>query len=485
MLYQQSYMKDLYTSILNEKSEIIEQMAFELLRKGKPTYTIAEEVSQKLGIASEIIYDTVSSFCSRHEVFSGFDFLHAAFQWKIYSNFFYPNLIRNVRTGRLENGEEDVEEAGLNTIRLRANIFGIEKRFKKGDFIDIINSEFTANYDPLIDFFERNKNRKPTDTIKQLVSSIKTPTGSETHPEYTELFLTKWLVGIVASIFGDFNNLFIIFVGRPNTGKTEFFMRLMPKELLRFCSEAKVLRLKTEADVGMTMCENILVGDDELAGKTGADWRDLKGLCDKIVFTTRKPYGTGFTRSKRIASLWGTTNEFELLGDPTGNRRLIPVEVKDIDKELYNSIDKTDLLMECFWLYQENKFFHKLSTSDIKILNDCTENFEMSDPVSESILLVFEVPNGSLRSQELTPTEIVQKIRHYTGQNISTKAIGVRMKKIGFEQKFVARLNPNGIKSTIRKYIVVEKAENGFDSEGQKNYGYGNSTISQTDSPPF
>ncbi|MDC6673880.1 virulence-associated E family protein, partial [Leclercia adecarboxylata] len=66
------------------------------------------------------------------------------------------------------------------------------------------------------------------------------------------------------------------------------------------------------------------------------------------TFTFRLPSGQVNVDRARLASLGGTSNELGLLNDPTGNRRIVPIEVLEINRASPNSVSKVALWMEAF-----------------------------------------------------------------------------------------------------------------------------------------
>ena len=85
------------------------------------------------------------------------------------------------------------------------------------------------------------------------------------------------------------------------------------------------MKLATDKDACAAMTKNLLIVDDELAGKTKMEEQHLKEITSKSVFTYRPPYGINHIHRKRLAVLAGTTNHEKVLSDPTGNRRIIPL----------------------------------------------------------------------------------------------------------------------------------------------------------------
>jgi predicted P-loop ATPase len=110
---------------------------------------------------------------------------------------------------------------------------------------------------------------------------------------------------------------------------------------------------------------------------------------------------------QRLAVLGGTSNENEILTDPTGNRRIIPINVLSINHEAYNAIDKIDVLMEAYHLFKSG-FKWELSRDDIRTLNNNTGYFEQSSPEYDLLTKTFERPADDNKpwTTFMTATEI-------------------------------------------------------------------------------
>ena len=75
----------------------------------------------------------------------------------------------------------------------------------------------------------------------------------------------------------------------------------------------------------------------------------------------------------RYAVLCGTSNEEEVINDPTGNRRIIPINVTNINWDAYEAIDKAALWMELYHAYHDDPNSWMLTSTDIQYLNEKTE----------------------------------------------------------------------------------------------------------------
>ncbi len=357
------------------------------------------------------------------------------------------NIKKNEVTGRLENNGQVMTDTELNSIYIKACEI-VSDKIQKDLVRNIIDSEFTEVYNPLKDYIERNRSKKPVGLINELAESIESNTGKDS--EYKSLFLKKWLVGIIASIYGEHSPLLLVLTGGQNTGKTEFFRRLLPKELKKYYGESK---LDSGKDDELLMTQKVILMDDELGGKSKKEATRLKELTSKEYFSIRKPYARENEDFKRLASLCGTTNEREFISDSTGNRRIIPIEVISIDHEKYNAINKDDLFIEIFHLYN-NGFKCELTREDVQLLNSSTGDFEQVNENIGLIGLVFKKPEFrelNQAIQELTSTEIALRIEELTNRKVYSVPIGKELNALNYD--FVKK-KINGKK--VKLYRVVE-----------------------------
>lgn len=348
----------------------------------------------------------------------------------------------NEITAHIENNGIPLKKRDVNSIYIRCKkIFDTVSY----DLIDrLIDSSFVPIYNPIQDFFLQNKEMRPTGQIEKLFSSIKTK-----DPEYLLHFGRKWLVGMISGAFWHHNPLMLTLSGeKQRTGKTEFFRRLLPKELQMYYGESK---LDAGKDDYILMGQKLLLVDDEMGGKSKKESKLLKELSSKQIFSLRVPYGRGNEDIRRLASLGGTTNDNEILNDPTGNRRIIPVHVYEIDHAIYNSVDKRMLLMEAYHLWDEG-FEWELNADDVNWLNKDADSFRETCIEAELFQKFFEPANdegpGVL---ELSLAEIKTEIELETKQKLNVYRLGAEMKRMGVIQR---HRRTNAI-TTQRVYMVV------------------------------
>jgi len=281
----------------------------------------------------------------------------------------------------------------------------------------IIFSENTPEFNPIAEYIEKNIHRKSTGNIDQLCKTIRSNTDMK------NVFIKKWLLSIIASYEGYPVRSVLSFVGGQNSGKTEWFRRLLPNNLKKYYAESK---LDNGKDDDILMCQKLIVMDDEMGGKSKQDEKRFKELTSKSVFSLRAPYARHNEDFKRLALLCGTSNDPQLINDPTGNTRILPIEVLSIDHELFNSIDKDELFMEIYRAYESNEEW-QLTKEELGKLNEVGRDFEQTPFERELILKFFRKNDDNGFSEWLTATEIKDAIEINSRQKI------LSMKKFGSE----------------------------------------------------
>jgi predicted P-loop ATPase len=329
------------------------------------------------------------------------------------------SLKRNEISRYIENEGIPMKQKDYNSIYIDAKKIIPELSY---ELIDrLINSDFVPDYNPFKKFIESHSNQSSTGHIEKLFSSITTVNN-----EYLLKFGTKWLVSIIASIYGEHSPLMFVLCGsKQNTGKTEFFRRLLPSELQRYYAESK---LDAGKDDEILMTQKLIIMDDEMGGKNKKEDKRLKELISKQTFSLREPYGRHNVELNRIAVLCGTTNDEEILFDTTGNRRIIPIHVDGIKHQVYNEVDKTSLFMEIVQLYKEG-YNWQLTFDDIIELSSNTQTFEATSLEGELLDKYFT--HGE---ELLTSTEIKIIIEKHSGQKIYLDKLCKELKRKNFEQ---------------------------------------------------
>jgi len=259
----------------------------------------------------------------------------------------------------------------------------------KGDVDSIINSEAIPTYSPIDEFFNETPTEKLTGYIDKFIECIETD-----KPDFAKKYFKKWLVSGVHNWTRDEYNtqvspLTLVLCGSQHgTGKTSFFRYILPQELKKYYVESK---LKGDDDSLLLMNSSMLLLDDEFGGKAFKENKAFKELSDKNTITVRRKYATLSEDFKRVTLLAGTTNEIEVLKDPTGNRRIIPINVKSINLDKLSKIDTKLMLWEAKQLLNEGFEWVVRTQEDMdEILANSGENVDESAEV-ELINEIFSI----------------------------------------------------------------------------------------------
>ena len=309
------------------------------------------------------------------------------------------DIKKNVITGKYEDSRGvEITEEKFNSIFLRCrSAFGSNS--VTWELVNtIIRSEETPEYNPIKEYIENNYYRNTSGNIDALCDSIVTDT-----PHY-RLLMRKWLLCIAGAIDGKPVRSVMALVGGQNTGKTEFFRRLLPKLLKKYYAESK---LDAGKDDDLLMCQKLIVMDDEMGGKSKQDEKRFKELTSKQVFSIRAPYARANQDFKRLAVLCGTSNDRDVINDPTGNTRIFPINIIKINHSKYNAIDKDELFMEIIKAYESGENY-ELTPEELEELSLVSEKHTSETLEQGAIDMFFRSPKElpEMKTVLMSPTDI-------------------------------------------------------------------------------
>jgi predicted P-loop ATPase len=419
-------------------------------KSGKKQQEIVSDLIQSGGMNENDAANIVTQVYERDDISvhgegNGADITEALMQWLAANYSMRVNMI----TRKIMDGENEINDSKINTIYLKARLFFNHKGITKDLVRTIIESDLIPSYDPIKEFIESNEAVKSQGMVDEICNTIISDT-----PQY-KTFVKKWLVSIIAAHKGHPVRSVLALVGGQNTGKTEWFRRLLPNELKSYYAESK---LDAGKDDDILMCEKLIVMDDEMGGKSKQDEKRFKELTSKSYFSYRAPYARHNEDRKRLAILCGTSNDTAIVTDPTGNTRILPVNVISIDHEKYNSIDKKNLFMELVCLYEDG-FKWQLDADEMKSLADVSSDFETMPFEREMILNHFNTIHDphSGHVEKMTGTQIKEFIEARSKQKImNMKRFQIELTSIFGKSKVTKVSGKN-----IRVYDVVPKMEEG------------------------
>jgi predicted P-loop ATPase/uncharacterized protein YciI len=331
-------------------------------------------------------------------------------------------LRKNTITRNVELNNKPIDDSDINSIFLDSK--AVYKESTKDLITSILFSNRIETYNPLHEFFEQDLHiGDDCPNIALLLSSIDSDTPN------ADKFILIWLLSVVASAYGIHSPLVLIFCGeKQGTGKTHWFRYLLPKELRFLFAESK---MDAGKDDEILMTKKLIILDDEYGGKSKKEEKRLKELTSKEFINVREPYGRVSTDLRRLAVFCGTSNEMQILSDPTGNRRQIPIHIRNINHDFYNQCDKVALWRELYAMFCAGAEYTILK-EDIALLNQSTETFKLSTPEEDMIHKKLEIATTAF-GEWMSLTEIAQYLMIDTKINyLNTQRIGSILTSLGY-----------------------------------------------------
>ena len=267
----------------------------------------------------------------------------------------------------------------INDIYLSAKK-NLEFNISKDDIRSVINSNRITKINILKEFLIENKGTE-IGFIEDYANCV--------YPqnEFNLWAFKKWIVGALHNWTAQKEEklicpLTLVLTGQQHgTGKTSFLRNIMPNELDKYLVEGKING--ADKDSIYTLCNSLMVLDDEFGGKAFKDVKEYKSISDINIVTQRRPYERECKTFKRRAILCGTTNEIDILKDVTGNRRILPINVEKIDYDRMLLIDKKKLIIEAYNLLNDGFDWIIRKEEDIEYLKINSASNENVYPIEE------------------------------------------------------------------------------------------------------
>ena len=326
----------------------------------------------------------------------------------------------------------------------------INEKIKVSDIRAVLNSSAIPIIDPIKDFFINNKCED--ELIIDRYGACLQPWS-----QYNLWAFKKWIVGAVHNWVANENDpivcpLTLVLSGqKQGIGKTSFIRNLMPYELKEYYAESRIDG--ADKDSLILMSKKLIILDDEFGGKAFKDAKEYKALSDKNFIDCRQAYTKNSKSFKRRAILAGTTNEKDILKDVTGNRRILSINVDNIDYEKMISIDKSQLWACAYNLYKSGFDWSVRKEEDIEYLKQNTQENEMIRPIEE---LFFSHYSGT-KTEDYTHEavfnqgEILQNLAGLANFNVTIYDIREIFTKNNLIYQSY-RTN-NGVKKGVKMYI--------------------------------
>lgn len=308
-----------------------------------------------------------------------------------------------------------MDRRARNSIAINALKEGI--RAWDRDVERYLTSDFVPLYNPVEEYLCGVGRWDGKDRIRALADLV--PCNN---PYWRELFY-RWFLSMVAHWRGldrqHGNSTSPLLVGAQGFQKSTYCRIILPPEL-RF-GYTDSLDFKSKQDAERYLGRFMLVNLDEFDQINLNQQGFLKHLLQKPVANLRKPYASSIQEVRRYASFIGTSNQMDLLTDPSGSRRFICIEVTaPIDTNV--AINYRQLYAQAMHdIYKGERYW--LDDKDEAILKQTNRDFEQVTPLEQLFSSYFQPTESEEAGEWLTAMEIFNYLQTKTRDRLSISKI--------------------------------------------------------------
>lgn len=300
------------------------------------------------------------------------------------------------------------------------------------DVARYLSSDYIPLYNPVEEYLNDTGQWDGKDRIHALADLV--PCNN---PHWRELFY-RWFLSMVAhwrSLDKQHgNSTSPLLVGPQGFRKSTFCRILLPPEL-RF-GYTDSIDFKSKQDAERSLGRFFLINIDEFDQVSVNQQGFLKHLLQKPVANLRKPYGTAIQEVRRYASFIGTSNQKDLLTDPSGSRRFICIEVTaPINANV--TINYRQLYAQAMHAIAKGERYW-LDDADEAILKQTNQEFEQPTPLEQLFLCHFRPAQTPEEGEWLTPMEILSHLQTKTKDRLTINKValfGRALHKLGIESR--------------------------------------------------
>jgi hypothetical protein len=338
-----------------------------------------------------------------------------------------------------------------NTISIQASAY-CEQDVTPQRVTKCLNSFATKTENKVLDFL-KNLEYKGDGYIQKYVEIIKP------HKEINIAYFSSWIVGMINNIHrkrisDKISPLTIVLAGgRQGIGKSTWCRQILPKELEDYFVEGKIEENK---DFKFRMCRNIIMYDDEFGGVGTKDVKNFKSVSDMSVAVDRKAYGINDSRELRKVSLLGSTNELDILKDPTGNRRILPIKVESIDYDACVNFDSKALIAEAYKLYLDGFEWVIRKEDELNFMKSENDEFYENDEMEDLFFARYSIQ----QTKDFFEKVVLNKgeiLKIFSNTNIKFSKYDLRKIYVRNEMKYDNFKLQNGEKK--KGFVLFEKNE--------------------------
>ena len=307
-----------------------------------------------------------------------------------------------------------------------------DKHIPKNFLCDIINSSFSPEFNPILDYFE-SLEYDGTDYFEEVANRVHVTGCSQ---EFHNHLLKKFLIWAIAGWLDPkvVNHVAYILVGPQRSYKTNLLRSLLPPQFSELRGELSFKGFITKDDE-LELASMMFIELDEFDTLSNKENALIRSLMTKDKVNKRAAYARNPENRLRIASFFGSTNNQNFLSDEYGNLRYMPFLIDYIDSPFDNPIDYDRFYGQLYHEYKSG-FNYVLTKEEEAMLKVHNEDFEAISMEEENIQSYFRVPGEGEVGEFFQVADVINHIRR-SNPNLnlnSTRVRNILRKKYGYKK---------------------------------------------------
>ena len=311
------------------------------------------------------------------------------------------------------------DENAINGMTIEARLANLDVAYN--DVRRFTQSNMIRRFDPIGDYLAKVSDKwdGKTDHIAMLARTVPCDI-----PQW-EWWFKKWFVAMVAqwmSYRQEYGNAIVpLLISPQGDGKTSFCRNLLPQELRwGFLENLDV----SEKRATLQAMHNFLIINLDEFNSISPKLQEgfLKNVIQLPSVKIKRPYGKHVEEFRRYASFIATTNEVNVLSDPTGSRRFICVHLTaPIDTSYKPNYEA--LYGQAYSLIIKGDIQWYFDADEVKEVMAHNEQYQILPPAVQYFNEYFEAAEDEGDGEWMTPTAIYDALRSVAGSGL--KANGV------------------------------------------------------------
>lgn len=295
-------------------------------------------------------------------------------------------------------------ERDLNSIILRAQENGLPVWDR--DIKRYVNSDRIKEYNPVDNYLDCLPVWDGKERIRGLADLVPTDNA-----EWRNRFRI-WFLSMVAHWKGmddsHGNCTLPLLSGEQGCGKSTWCLNLLPPQLREFYTDSIDFSQRGEATRYLNRFLLINIDEFDTVGATHQGF--LKHILQKPSVNLRRPHQQAIRQMKRYASFVGTCNHLDLLGDSSGSRRFLCIEVTGQIRQ-DSTINYPQLYAEALHALSAGERYW-FTREEEALITSGNSSFQQLPPAEQLFLRYFRPATASEADAErLSAVEILQRIR--------------------------------------------------------------------------